>query len=168
MAVFEEEIRLFLEQLRSAELPSDVSENPFQEASITTSIIDTEPAVAILPRDLRETQRTLARTSLPDQMYSIFGSLFPFLRRLILNGTRSKQMHSSGVRSLKHTRERAFLPKASHKWTSIPRPLVNLAERHQSAPPTVTVIGEKGSGKSYTFMSLALSKTWEPSLKGWV
>ncbi|WP_188054767.1 KGGVGR-motif variant AAA ATPase [Sphingosinithalassobacter sp. CS137] len=161
MAVFEEEIRLFLEQLKSSEQPADVTENPFQEASITTSIVDAEPAVAILPRDLRETQRALTRTSLPDQMYSIFGSLVPLSAP---SDPERNEVHTEAQqrreRLAAYARKSIFAESQPQVDIYPTASLVNLAERHQSAPPTVTVIGEKGSGKSYTFMSLALSKTW--------
>ncbi|QCI98843.1 ParA family protein [Agrobacterium larrymoorei] len=161
MSAFEEEIRLFLAQLASSDENDDQHGNPFQEASITTSVVDAEPTVTILPRDLREALRSLAKTTLPDQMHSIFGSLLPAPQSL-------DSKHHGVLADAKARRENlAEYAKRSIFAESKPQAeiyptasLVNLAERHQSTPPTVTVIGEKGSGKSYTFMSLALSKTW--------
>lgn len=161
MSVFEEEIRLFLEQLRLSDQPNDDSENPFQEAAITTSIIDAEPAVTILPRDLQETQRTLIRSSLPDQMYAIFGSLVPLSAPSILDqGGSPIDAQQRRERLAEYARKSIFAESQPQADIYPTASLVNLVERHQSAPPAVTVIGEKGSGKSYTFMSLALSKTW--------
>ncbi|WP_370008281.1 KGGVGR-motif variant AAA ATPase [Sinorhizobium fredii] len=161
MAVFEEEIRLFLEQLRSSDQLTDAPENPFQEASITTSIVDADPTVTILPRDLRETQRSLIRTNLPDQMYSIFGSLVPLSAPSVLGQDRVlTDANQRRERLAEYARKGIFAESQPQADIYPTDSLVNLAERHQSAPPTVTVIGEKGSGKSYTFMSLALSKTW--------
>lgn len=161
IAVFEEEIRLFLEQLKPSEIITDQPENPFQEASITTSFIDAEPAATILPRELRETQRTLSRTSLPDQMYAIFGSLLPLPSTSGLQ-QRVVQVDAQQRRArLAEYAQKSIFAESQPQADIYPTAsLVNLAERHQSIPPAVTVVGEKGSGKSYTFMSLALSKTW--------
>jgi MinD-like ATPase involved in chromosome partitioning or flagellar assembly len=161
MMVFEEEIRLFLDQLNSSDFTTTPAENPFQEASITTSIIDAEQAVSILPRDLRETQRALLRTVLPDQMYSIFGSLIPLSSAVSpqqIAGDADAQQRRERLKA--YARKSIFAegqPQADIYPTAS---LVNLAERHQGVLPAVTVLGEKGSGKSYTFMSVALSRTW--------
>jgi hypothetical protein len=40
------------------------------------------------------------------------------------------------------------------------RALSNLVERHHRNLPTIVVLGDKGAGKSYTFMSMALSRNW--------
>ena len=160
MSALEEEIRLFLAQLTSSANLTDLPGNPFQEASITTSIIDAEPAVTILPRDLREALRSLNRTSLPDQMYSIFGSLIPLAIPTGLLHEFQTNAKERRAKLAEYARKSIFAESQPQADIYPTASLVNLAERHQSAPPTVTVIGEKGSGKSYTFMSLALSKTW--------
>lgn len=157
MNVLEEELRLFLDQVRKSDVLQDTSENPFQEASIATSIIETEPSAAILPRELRDVQRILMRSTLPGQMYAVFGSLVPIT-------SPPEQSEESGEtrrkRLARYARDSIFAESQPQEDIYPTASLVNLAERHQATLPTVAVIGEKGSGKSYTFMSLALAKTW--------
>lgn len=157
MSQLEEELRLFLDEPQQSDVSHSRSDNPFQDASLNTFTIEAEPAVVILPRDLRHAQRTLLRSSLPDQMSGIFGSLVPTIEPAedvegSVDGRRQ--------RLARYARDSIFAESQPQEDIYPTGSLVNLAERHQVTLPTVALIGEKGSGKSYTFMSLALARTW--------
>ncbi|MGI4811804.1 MAG: KGGVGR-motif variant AAA ATPase [Janthinobacterium lividum] len=157
MGILEEELRLFLDQSRFSPLQQEKSPNPFQDATITTTIVATDPTVAILPRGLRDVQRILLRSTLPEKMLAAFSSI-------ISAGTTLEQSVDGKVarrRKLAEYAQKSVFAESQPQADIFPTAsLVNLAERHQATLPAVAVVGEKGAGKSYTFMSLALATTW--------
>ncbi|MBB5694421.1 KGGVGR-motif variant AAA ATPase [Muricoccus pecuniae] len=157
MSILEEELRLFHDQANFFSLQQEESPNPFQEATITTTTIEADPTAAILPRGLRDVQRTLLRSALPEKMLAAFGSIIP------ASPTPVQPVDSKITRREKladYARKSIFAESQPQVEIFPTASLVNLAERHQATLPAVAVVGEKGAGKSYTFMSLALSKTW--------
>ncbi len=139
------------------------SANPFFDRTLVPVVIENVASVDVLPRDLSAARKLLADSPLHKQMLEKFADIVPVQEVppfALATGVQQKR------RNLEAYAKEAVFAESGAKAEIFPtKSLLNLVDRHQRSLPTVVVLGDKGAGKTYTFMSLALSTTWREFAK---
>jgi len=138
----------------------DDSGNPFEEQPLVPFVIENVPNITILPRDFTAAREALRTSILPRTMMNCFANTLPesVEKDLPDQGDCALDVQRNKLRE--YSESTIFAEKKTDADIFPTRALENLVNRHRLKLPTVTLLGEKGAGKSYTFMSLVLSGTW--------
>ncbi|MCR6656551.1 MAG: hypothetical protein NVV63_12240 [Opitutus sp.] len=144
---------------KQSDSASSSSANPFFDSPLVPLIIESTPAVAILPRDLSAARRLLAEHFTHREFLDKFIQILP--EKEPSPAQTIDAPVSDRRRKLADYAKGAVFAESGARQEIFPtRSLMNLVDRHQRSLPTIVVLGDKGAGKTYTFMSLALSRTW--------
>ncbi len=158
MAVLDEELRRISEgRLQAQEQVAD--ENPFLDRALVPVVIESVPNVVVLPRDIIAARKLLAESPLHRQMLEKFADIVPAPPAPpVVDASTGVQQQRKKLEA--YAKDAVFAESGAKEEIFPTRSLLNLVERHQRSLPTAVVLGDKGAGKTYTFMSLALSRTW--------
>jgi cellulose biosynthesis protein BcsQ len=160
LEVLDDELRKFAEIIpESSRLPEIAdSSNPFFDRPVAPILLPSIERINLLPRDLTTVRKLLSESAAQKVMLDNFLDLLPVAPPAPVEAASRVER----CRRLEEYTESAIFAESAAQFDIFPtRSLIKLAERHLSSVPTAVVLGDKGAGKTYTFMSLALSKTWE-------
>lgn len=158
-ALDEELKKLSVVMQEEAEIPeTSGSPNPFFDRPISPITLPVLDGIRLLPRDLTTARRLLRETVAQKAMLDKFLDLVPPKP----NRAAPTLSRDESCRRLAEYAGSAIFAESGGKADIFPtRSLVKLAERHLSSIPNAVVLGDKGAGKTYTYMSLALSRSWK-------
>lgn len=160
LATLDDELRKFAEVItEGAQLPEIAdSSNPFFDRPISPIMLPAMERINLLPRDLTTARKLLSESAAQKVMLDNFLDLLPLKPQAKVEVT----SRAERCRKLAEYAGAAIFAESAAQADIFPtRSLVKLAERHLSSIPTAVVLGDKGAGKTYTYMSLALSRTWD-------
>lgn len=160
LSILEAELNKFVKISQAdAERPED--KNPFFDYAISPVIVENVPNVNILPRDLRTARKRLTGSLLAHVMLDTFGDYLPPKLEVAAPSAAPEDLAARRKKLETYAHSAIFAEGTTEAGIFPTQSLSNLVERHQRSLPTVVVLGDKGAGKSYTFMSLAASGTWK-------
>ncbi|MBK1835839.1 ParA family protein [Azospirillum sp. YIM B02556] len=150
----------------STELTNEGSEeNPFLDRSLAPIVIDRLSSISILPSDLEKVQERLMASDLPSKVLDAFLIDLPPTPTATVSIIQSSHgnvgLERKRAMLAEFAKESVYAENASQSRIFATRSLNKLVSSFRSELPNVVVLGDKGSGKTYTFTSVVKSKTWQ-------
>lgn len=138
-------------------------DNPFLDRSLAPIVINQLSSISILPSDLEKVRDRLMASDLPEAVLDVFlADLPPAPAALSEQGPQSVATLKERRANLAKYANRAIYAESGAQAGIFPtRSLTKLISSYRTELPNVIILGDKGAGKTYTFMSIALSGTWK-------
>lgn len=137
-------------------------DNPFLDRSLAPIVIDRHSSISILPSDLEKVRERLMASELPSVVLEAFLSDLPPSPAAI---TQEAPPPAATLKERRealanYAREAVYAESGKQSGIFPTRSLIKLVSSFRTELPNVVVLGDKGAGKTYTYMSIALSGRW--------
>lgn len=137
-------------------------DNPFLDRSLAPIVIDRLSSISILPSDLEKVRDRLMASDLPSLVLDVFLSDLPPAPTAI---PQEPPIATATLRERRKAlanfaRDAIYAESGMQSGIFPTRSLSKLVSNFRTELPNVVILGDKGAGKTYTFMSIALSGRW--------